>query len=74
METYYTEVLIHLEILFESEIIKINSEKKIELNYSDITYSKFKELNIFHYKKLINIYLNKIDAGEFLNDYTIKTN
>jgi hypothetical protein len=31
-----------------------------------------KDIYITHYKKLINIYLNKIDAGVFLSDYTIK--
>lgn len=74
IEPYYCESLIHLDILFESWIIKINNDKKIELNFSDSTYQELKNQYIKHYKKLINKYLNKIDAGDFLNDYTIKNN
>jgi hypothetical protein len=72
IEPYYCESLIHLDILFESGILKINSDKKIELNFTDSIYWELKSTHIKHYKKLINIYLNKIDAGDFLNDYTIK--
>jgi hypothetical protein len=72
IEPYYCESLIHLDILFESWIIKINSDKKVELDFNEEKYKILKENYIKHYKKLINIYLNKIDALEFLNDYTIK--
>lgn len=84
IEPYYCEALIHLDILFESGIIKILTYEsplvideelwkyKIELNYTDETYEKLKKVYIWHYKKLINIYLDKIDAWDFLNDYTIK--
>ena len=74
IEPYYCESLIHLEILFEVWIIKINSDKKIELNFSNFSYWELQKSYIKHYKKLINIYLNKIDAWDFLSEYTIKTN
>ena len=85
VEPYYCESLIHLDILFESWIIKkqphpkhilhgegIERKYQIKLDYSDENYGKLKETYIKHYKKLINIYLNKIDAGIFLDDYIIK--
>ncbi len=72
IEPYYCESLIHLDIMFESWIIKINGDKKVELNFDEEIYNNLKINYIKHYKKLINIYLNKIDAGEFLNDYTLK--
>ncbi|MFK7779903.1 MAG: invasion protein CiaB [Candidatus Gracilibacteria bacterium] len=74
IEPYYCESLIHLGILFESGIIIVNDDKKIELNYSEESYEKLKLVYIIHYKRLIDIYLNKIDAGFFLNKYTIKKN
>ncbi len=65
---YYNEVLIHLEILLESEIFIIKNNK-IVLNFSEKNYNNLKQNYIKHYKKLINIYLEKIDAGDFLSDY-----
>lgn len=82
---YYCEALIHLDILFESGIIKFQTYEsplaneqdflwkyKIELNYNNETYEKLKNIYVSHYKKLINLYLNKLDAGVFLDDYTIE--
>jgi hypothetical protein len=69
---YYSEALIHLSILFESGIIIENSDKKIELLFSDETYNSLKQVYIKHYKKLINVYLEKKDAWEFLKEYVIK--
>jgi hypothetical protein len=71
---YYNEALIHLEIMFESwifEIIFNKNKYKIKLNFSEKTFNNLKQNYIKHYKKLINIYLEKIDAGEFLFDYVI---
>jgi len=61
--------------LFESEIIKkqphpnplligegTKGKYQIKLNFSEENYKKLKEVYIKHYKKLINIYLEKIDA------------
>jgi len=67
---YYNEVLIHLDILLESKIIKIINNK-IVLNFSEETYKSLKINYIKHYKKLINIYLEKNDAWDFLFDYVI---
>ncbi len=85
IEPYYCEALIHLDILFESEIIKkqphpnplligegTKGKYQIKLNFSEENYKKLKEVYIKHYKKLINIYLEKIDAWKFLSDYTVK--
>ncbi len=72
IEPYYCESLIHLSILFESWIVNINNNKKVELNFSEKTYNQLKKVYVRDYKKLINIYLEKIDALEFLKEYTIK--
>lgn len=69
---YYCESLIHLQILFESWIINFDENKKIKLNFDENKYEKLKELYYLNYEKLIKIYLDKIDAWEFLNDYVIK--
>ncbi len=72
IEPYYCESLIHLDIMFSSWIIKVNKDKKIELDFDTVKYNFLKENYIKHYKKLINIYLEKKDAWNFLDDYTIK--
>jgi len=72
IEPYYCESLIHLDIMFSSWIIKVNKDRKIELNFDIEKYNFLKENYIKHYKKLINIYLEKKDAWDFLDDYTIK--
>jgi hypothetical protein len=71
---YYNEVLIHLDIMLEAwifEIIKNNNKFKIKLNFSEKNYINLKLNYIKHYKKLINIYLKKIDAWEFLFNYVV---
>ncbi len=80
---YYNEALIHLDIMFDSWIFKIVSHPsliikgegtknfKIKLNWSLENYEKLKKNYIKHYKKLIQIYLEKKDAWEFLFDYVI---
>ncbi len=67
---YYNESLIHLEIMFESQIFEIKNNKII-LNWSLNNYNELKHNYIKHYKKLINTYLEKIDAWEFLFNYVI---
>jgi len=67
---YYNESLIHLEIMFETSIFEIK-DNKIILNFNAENFEKLKQKYIFHYKKLINIYLEKLDAWEFLYDYVI---
>jgi len=71
---YYNEVLIHLDIMLESwvfEIINKNNKFIIKLNFDENNYKKLSQNYIKHYKKLINIYLEKIDAWEFLFDYVV---
>lgn len=72
VEPYYCESLILLDILFESGILSFSDDKKVKLNFSEELYLKFRDVYLFHYKKLINTYLEKKDAGEFLFLYTIK--
>ncbi|MDQ7008682.1 MAG: invasion protein CiaB [Candidatus Gracilibacteria bacterium] len=67
---YYNESLIHLEIMFEVGIFEIKNNK-IMLKFSEENFEKLKHNYISHYKKLINIYLEKIDAGEFLFNYVV---
>ncbi len=68
---YYNESLIHLDIMFESNIFEIKNNK-ILLNFNDKNWEKFKINYIKHYKKLINVYLEKQDAWVFLYDYVLK--
>jgi hypothetical protein len=67
---YYAECLIHLDTLFTSWIITFNNSK-LSIDYSSDTYEKYKALYMITYEKLIDCYLNKRDAWEFLWDYAI---
>ena len=69
---YYTEALIHFDILCESGILYIGDDMKIELAYSDENWEKLKWVYMEHYTKLVFTYLNKLDAGEFLFQYVEK--
>jgi len=68
---YYNEALIHLDIMFDSWIFKIENNK-IVLKWSLKNYERLKKNYIEHYKKLIKIYLERIDAWEFLFDYVVQ--
>jgi len=65
---YYCEGLIHLDILFGSGIITYDTEIKID--YSK--YDAMKEAYISAYKDLAENYLKKVDASEYLGQYTVK--
>jgi hypothetical protein len=67
---YYCEGLIHLDILFKSEIIKYKD--KIEIDYS--RYYHLKEHYIKTYKELAQHYIDKQDALLFLEKYVTKEN
>jgi len=81
---YYNEALIHLNIMFDSWIFKIEPHPnpllkgegikgfKIKLNWSLKNYERLRKNYIKHYKKLICIYLEKKDAWEFLFDYVVQ--
>ena len=67
---YYAECLIHLDTLYNSGVITFDNSK-LSINYSSSVYEKYKKLYITTYQKLIDWYLNKRDAWEFLWDYAI---
>lgn len=70
IEPYYCESLIHLKLLFSSWIIFLNSDFKIEVDFSK--YEKLKEIYFEVYSDLIKNYLEKRNSSDFLNKYTIK--
>ena len=65
---YYCEGLIHLDILFNSKVISYDGKVKIDYSAYDTMKNMYKEA----YKDLANNYLKKIDAGEYLSQYTVK--
>ncbi len=68
---YYCECLIHLHILFESEIISYESGK-IELHNTDENFETLKNLYTATYTQQIFTYLNQMDAMNFLGEFTLK--
>jgi len=62
---YYCEALIHLELLFKSNLISYRD--KIEIDYTK--YEHLKELYIKTYQELAKHYLEKEDALLFLERY-----
>jgi len=66
---YYCEGLIHLDILFHSGIMSYDGQVKID--YSK--YEAMKEAYITAYKDLAENYLQKVDASEYLAQYTVKS-
>ncbi|WP_104722098.1 invasion protein CiaB [Helicobacter mesocricetorum] len=70
---YYCEGLIHLDVLFSSQILSYRGDfENIALS---IDYGKVKALRDLYletYKQLIIIYLEKMDAKEFLMRYMKK--
>jgi hypothetical protein len=71
---YYCEWLIHLKILFDSEIISLDTQGKVVMNYSDEWFEILWRIYKEHYKKLIQTYVTKTDASVFLFEYTIQKN
>jgi len=72
---YYFEALIHLHILYESEILNLDIENvKVKTDFSDYNLVKFIENYKKVYEKLIKTYLDKKDAWEFLSDYAVIEN
>jgi hypothetical protein len=66
---YYCEGLIHLDILFASNIISYDGEIKID-------YTKYKQMKRAYqeaYKTLAQHYIDKRDANEYLLKYTQKS-
>jgi hypothetical protein len=71
VEPYYCEGLIHLKLLFTSNILSWNNQQ-LKIDMSDSNYKKLKNLYIETYKVLAMIYLEKKDSSLFLNQFAIK--
>ncbi len=65
---YYCEGIIHLEILFSCKAVSFDG--KIKIDYSK--YDLLKEKYVRVYKELVNAYLMKRDAFEFLSAFAEK--
>ena len=70
VQPYYCEGLMHLDILFQSKVIKFT--KTIEIDYSQ--YKKMRKLYTKAYMKLVHHYIDKKDANIYLSDYAFKYN
>lgn len=71
VQPYYCEGLIHLNALFDSEILTWNDEK-LSIDLSHEKYEALKKWYITSYTQLAQHYLDKKDALEFLNIYAVK--
>ncbi|EOI2969951.1 invasion protein CiaB, partial [Campylobacter jejuni] len=65
---YYTEGLIHLSLLFESEVL-IFENNNLKINFDLGHYEKFKELTLKNYHELVKHYALRLDAKEFLSRF-----
>ncbi|TQR57323.1 invasion protein CiaB [Campylobacter troglodytis] len=65
VKPYYTEGLIHLHLLFQSEVLDFDGEN-LSIDFSKQGYERWKKLFFESYLKLARIYLQRRDAKEFL--------
>jgi len=72
VEPYYCEGLIHLDILFESGVLKYDD--KLTINMGENYYKSTVSLYQKRYKELAKYYLNKEDATNFLSKFAKKEN
>ncbi len=70
---YYCEGIIHLTLLFESQVLAYKNEKVVFQNTTE-NIEKLKNIYLDTYKKQREIYLDKKDAGEFLFEYIVREN
>ena len=70
---YYTEGLIHLKALFDSNIIEFDGNK-IKVSITNENYEKLKQWYLKTYETLAICYLEKRNADEFLYTYMKKEN
>ncbi len=68
---YYTECLIHLNILFESGVVYRDTDGKIDIHISDETLQKLKTLYKKAYLLLAKTYITKEDASNFLYEFVV---
>ncbi len=71
VQPYYCEGLIHLNGLFDSQILTWENEK-LNIDLSKERYEELKRWYIQTYTNLADHYLNKKDATEFLNQFAVK--
>ncbi|TLD85290.1 ciab protein [Helicobacter sp. MIT 11-5569] len=72
---YYCEGLIHLQVLFDSGVLYYKGSfdaVALEIVLNSTTLHTLEQNYLQIYDKLINVYLNKRDAKEFLEDYAKK--
>ncbi len=70
VEPYYCEGLIHLQALFDSDVLEFN--EKLSLHVENEKYEKLKNWYLKTYKELALHYLKKQDAKEFLDKFIYK--
>ena len=68
VQPYYCEGLIHLNALFDSEVLTWKRQK-LSIDLSVVKYENLKRWYITAYQSLALHYLNKKDATLFLNRY-----
>ncbi len=71
VQPYYCEGLIHLNGLFDSQVLSWKNEK-LSINLSDEKFEKLKTWYIKTYTDLAKHYLDKKDATQFLNQFATK--
>ncbi|WP_298754545.1 invasion protein CiaB [uncultured Arcobacter sp.] len=71
VQPYYCEGLIHLNGLFDSQVLSWENEK-LSIDLSDEKYEKLKTWYISTYSDLAKHYLDKKDATQFLNNFAKK--
>ncbi|WP_428025821.1 invasion protein CiaB [Arcobacter sp.] len=71
VQPYYCEGLIHLDGLFDSQVLSWENEK-LSINLSDEKFEKLKTWYIKTYTDLAKHYLDKKDATQFLNQFATK--
>lgn len=70
---YYCEGLIHLSLLFESGVLDFDG-KNLRIDFSEISYERFKALVLKNYQNLAAYYVKKTNASEFLEIFAEKQN
>lgn len=73
VKPYYTEGLIHLDLLFRSGVLSFKN-KKLSVNFTLEFYERFKNLTLQNYYNLAKHYAEKKDAKVFLNLFCILEN
>lgn len=70
VKPYYTEGLIHLSLLFKAGVLRFENEK-LNIEFDLEHYEVFKEIFMQNYYVLVNHYLSRKDAKEYLDNFCI---